>query len=250
MNLSVPPVTREHGSWAILFVPMILGIIAAPVIDISALMIAIAVSFFFMAYIPIELLMRGDRTVNNYFWTLVFGVGGSSSALYLMLGYRRYWLPAFAAAAALLYVLKVFLEKKRGKNLWSDNTGILMLTLSAPAARYATAGVMDNTAIGLYIISAAYFVTGGIYVHLLIKGIKDSRAKHNGARVLLLCALAVLSMLVWIYGWSMLLVFTPIFVFVFTELFSAKERRPDFKKTGLQLLLHSFWFMAAVYIFL
>lgn len=155
----------------------------------------------------------------------------------------------FAFCAVVFYTIKILLEARLGKNLWSDASGIAMLTLSAPAARYAITGQFDAALADIYLISAVHFIFGGIFVHLLIIGIKDKARRERGTKVFIAAAMILLTGMVSFYGWIMLAVFLPLYVYIFSGLLKS-EARPNFKKTGLQLLAHSFWFLIIIAIYI
>ena len=58
MKFPAPVITREHGSWAVLFVPMIIGISAAGTVTVNNLFLALSALGIFMSYVPVHTILR------------------------------------------------------------------------------------------------------------------------------------------------------------------------------------------------
>ncbi|OQY32278.1 MAG: hypothetical protein B6243_07590 [Anaerolineaceae bacterium 4572_5.2] len=76
MNIS-PPISKEHGSWAMLIIPLLLGTIIAPTWHWRTLLLLAAAVGFFLTRYPLSILVRRrkrdqDKRVYYLRWTVIY----------------------------------------------------------------------------------------------------------------------------------------------------------------------------------
>jgi hypothetical protein len=256
MEIPEPVIPKEHGAWAVLFVPLVTGAAIAGGLSENVLLLGLSVLSVFLWTVPAQTLLRhvtfGPRQEAKLrgalFWGgvyLLFAI-----AFLIPLFARGYWLLApigFAGAGALF---AGFIRQGRSpRTIAADIVSILGLTLSGLAACYVSSGTLSLLGITVWILSAVFFISSVFYVHMKIGSISSkNRRMHPGllrmvnimyqAGVLLaLTLLAIAGMTRWIT----VVAFIPMAAHV---LYGTVRPSIDveFKKLGLLLLAHSILF--------
>ena len=183
MSIPKPIIPNEHGAWAVLFVPMIVASTVAGAWTFELICLAFSALGVFMSYVPLQFLMKSwmgdvqnaEKLKQSHFWSAVYlGFGIAWAVPILMKGFVL--LPAFGILGAIFFLLSFALSRRFKKNILSDSVSVLGLTLSAPGAYYVATGVLDQTALLLWLWSVLFFECGVFYVHMKIKalGIKKT----------------------------------------------------------------------------
>lgn len=176
MKIPRPLVTREHGSWAVLLVPMVVAAGSVGAVSVNAAILVVAALGAFMSYVPLQgilrALMGGPRGWHALrpmlFWGWVYcSIALVSGAFLLLQGYSRLLL--IGAAGALLFAGNFFLARRFGKTASSDFVATAGLTLGAPAMYYVLTGSLDQVAFVLYLLNLLFFGCGVFYVHMKIR---------------------------------------------------------------------------------
>ncbi len=176
MNFPKPIITREHGSWAVLFVPMLIGVVYAGSFSLNILMLACSALGIFLSYVPIHSLLRecngipqGKEKIRaSIVWAVVYVFIGTSFIIPLFLqGY--FHLITFAVLGASTFFGNYFLTIKIQKSIVSDLIAVAGLTLSAPSAYYIATGLFDTNAAVLWVLNFLFFGCSIFYVHMKIK---------------------------------------------------------------------------------
>lgn len=171
LRLGSPPVPNDHGGYAMLLVPMLLGFILGTVHGITPntnppvafTLFAVSLISLFFASEPVSVAFRPRAGTaarrRALLWLGIYLlVAGLAGALLLFVWklWELGWFLAPVAALMLLFLIAVKLRKQR--SLGVRLPGIAGLTLSAPAAYYVATGSLGTTAWGLWAASAVYFV--------------------------------------------------------------------------------------------
>ncbi len=176
MNFPKPIITREHGSWAVLFVPMLIGVVYAGSFSVNILLLVFSALGIFLSYVPIHTLLRefngtpqGKEKIRaSIIWGMVYVSIGTAFIIPLFLqGY--YHLITFAVLGAISFFGNYFLTVKIQKSIISDLTAVAGLTLSAPSAYYISTGLFDVNAAVLWLLNFLFFGCSVFYVHMKIK---------------------------------------------------------------------------------
>ena len=173
-RLSVP-LPKEHGSWAMFAVPLIIGLaVAAQWQWRSILLIAAALGLFLVRF-PIDTLIKtrkrptADRA-RLIRWAIAYGSIAAICGGWLILIDRLYALIGMGLIGAALLIYHWWLvERRKEMSARGELAGIFGLALGAPLAYYVATGVIDGTAVGLWIVNALYFGGTVFYIKLKVR---------------------------------------------------------------------------------
>ena len=254
-----PMMTKEHGSWAVLLIPMALAIGRTGVWNSDSLVFIAAAFFAFLGYLPVQTLLR-DRfgipqgptkmTAAKLWASLFVAASGSLTALLVLKGYVM--LVAFGAFAILYFLGNFFLMLRFQKSVASDLVGMAGLTLGAPALWYVQAGTIGAEALSLYVLSFLFFGCSVVYVHLKIRVVEmrrddlSAREKLSAARLNIVYHLAVIAIVVALAVWQWtpamtVIAFVPMTIHALYGTYKLSHR-VRFKRLGFLLLAHSVLF--------
>jgi len=259
MKIPPPIVTREHGAWAVLLVPLLTGFALSEQIRMNHLYLFISALFFFLSYAPAQTVLRHrsrQRSEDNVphaatLWGGVFVTLGFAFAAPLVL--RGYFLLVpMGAVTIALFAANHLLFQRYGKTLAGDLLGMLALTVGAPAALYVGSASLDERHVILWFLNFFFFASGAFYVHMKIgaAGVKQSSLApaekvrlgyHNLLYHVIMFGVLGLSIMVTSTSAILLLAFVPITVHALYGTISLSPR-VNFKRLGLILLGHSILF--------
>ena len=224
---SPPPVPAEHGAWAMLLLPLVLGIELAGPRPSAAWLVPPAAILAFLAHNAVapaaQRLLTGKTAPREWFrrraiWgslyfalsVVTFGAvvalvpGPSRSPLLLAA------LPAASGAA----VYSVFAIAGARKRIGAELTGMASLALSAPITALASGGPVGARAAGATVVAFAYSVSALAFVRAYAHRNGSARvaaARCIAAHLLLAGGLVALVGCGWLSpGW--LLAFVPVVV--------------------------------------
>ena len=169
------PLPKEHGSWAMLSVPLLVGlIVAAQWQRRSVLLFAAALGFFLLRF-PVDLLIKTRRRPTSdrvwlIRWTIVYAVVTVICGAWLLIVDRLYGLLLLGALGSALLAYHWWLvEKRREMSVAGELAGIGALALGAPLAYYTATGLLDDTAALLWLVNALYFGGTVFYIKLKVR---------------------------------------------------------------------------------
>lgn len=184
-NFSIPPplITREHGSWAILIVPMLVSAAVVGTWTVDFLMLATVVLLSFFSYVPAQTVLRDlsgmpqrpEKLRQARFWGTAYGLSALCIVLQLLLK-GHLLLLVFGIAGICTFVANFYLTKAFGKIIATDLVAVAGLTLGGPGAYYVLTGAVDRTATSLYLLNVLFFGCSVFYVHMKIRA---SAAKNS-----------------------------------------------------------------------
>lgn len=198
---------REHGAWAMLYVPFAVGALVAWSAPLRLLLLALSVTFVFIARESLLIWWRarsrGQQNDEALRFMLSYltlaGVFGAP----LLLVYHLYWFIAMGLAASVLLAINARQAVRReDRTIGGEMMAIAGLTLTAPAAFYAARGAFDVDALWLWVLCAVYFASSVFYVKLRVSTISprmDEARRQSWKRcafyhAFLLAALLVLAL--------------------------------------------------------
>ena len=184
-NFSIPPplITREHGSWAVLIVPMLVSAAVVGKCTIDFLLLAMAAFLLFLAYVPAQVVLREfsgmpqrpEKLRQARFWGTGYGLATLCIAVPLLLkGHPLLF--AFGIVGIFTFVSNFYLTKAFGKTIATDLIAVAGLALSGPGTYYVLTGDIDRTAASLYLLNFLFFGCSVFYVHMEIRA---SAAKNS-----------------------------------------------------------------------
>lgn len=165
-------ITREHGSWAILGVPLALGAFLGGEWSAELLLFVLSAVALFLATVPLRLLLghtgasRPGQRRRARGWAAFYLALGIASALPLVLGNRPLLvLPGIAGAG--FFGLRQLLARGHGTSLAGGLVAAAGLTLTAPASFYVATGETGPDAWRLWALCFGFFA--GTLVHVQMK---------------------------------------------------------------------------------
>jgi len=170
-----PLLPREHGGWAMLIVPLIVGAIVGGHLSWAVPLTFASAFFAYLARQPLVLVARArgrrDRLPGSvWFWFAVYaGLAGATGVWPVLLG--GYWLlvPA-AVVVALLMTTDVYLAARRAEmSVAGELFGIAGLSLGGPVMYYVAGGLDVRFMLGLWLLSVLYFGGSVFYIKLKVR---------------------------------------------------------------------------------
>lgn len=169
-------ITKEHGSWAVLIVPMLVSASIAGKWSTDFILVALAALGSFLNYVPAQILLRHysgvpqgvEKLRRAKFWgtAYLFATGGFVVPL-LLKGYLL--LLAVGLTGVMFFFCNFYVVKYYSKMIVSDLIAVAGLTLSGPSVYYVLTGTLNGTAISLYVLNFLFFGCSVFYVHLKIR---------------------------------------------------------------------------------
>ncbi|MCS6816627.1 MAG: YwiC-like family protein [Blastocatellia bacterium] len=165
---------KEHGAWAMLYVPLAIGTLAAEGERRPVLWLGLAVTFLFIARESVlawwRARRRGQRAESARTLTLIYLGLALVFGAPLLLEYRLFGLiPLAIGAMGLLFVNAEQAVRLEDRTILGELLAILGLTMTAPAAHYAIRREWEPMAVGLWGVSALYFASSVFYVKLRVQ---------------------------------------------------------------------------------
>jgi len=258
-RIPVPPITREHGSWAVLFVPMVVAASVVGRVTFDFILLALSALAIFMSYVPVHVLLRyyagtptdDAKLAQAKFWGVAYLFIGVVFVLPLLAkGY--YLLFAIGALGALFFFANFFLTRIFSKTIASDCVAVAGLTLGAPGSYYVLTGSIDRTAVLLFILNFLFFGSSVFYVHMKIRASASKRPEmtlsdkfslgklnllYHGAVITVVSAMAALH-------WTSLVVIVAFVPMLIHGVYGTLKLsgKVHFRKLGVLLLAQSILF--------
>jgi hypothetical protein len=169
LRLGAPPIPNDHGAYAMLLVPMLLGFILAALRGPAAtnppvvmLLFAVAALALFLASEPLNTLARPRANAaargRALRWLGIYLGVAALAGVPLLVVWRLGGLLWFLLApGALILLFLVAVQGRKQRTLGVRLPAIIGLTLSGPAAYYIVNGSLDAAAWGLWAACAVYF---------------------------------------------------------------------------------------------
>jgi hypothetical protein len=169
------PLPKEHGSWAMLGVPLIIGFAVAGLWQWRSVWLICAALGLFMLRFPIDTVIKTRKRPNAdrvwlIGWAVLYGSIAAICGGRLVLLDRLYALIGFGVIGAGLLVYHWWLvDRRQEMSVTGELAGILGLAMGAPLAYYTARGQLDGTALALWIVNALYFGGTVFYIKLKVR---------------------------------------------------------------------------------
>ncbi|MDW8240918.1 MAG: YwiC-like family protein [Acidobacteriota bacterium] len=175
---------KEHGAWAMLYVPFLIGILVAGRVSLPVLLLLLAVSCLFIARESLlpwwRARRRGQRADAARRMMLIYltlaALFGAPLLFYFHL-WKLVWL-----GVPVLILLAVNAEqatRREDRTILGEILAIIGLTTTAPAAHYVAGGAWQPTALWLWALNAFYFTSSVFYVRWRVL---SAHARHAEER--------------------------------------------------------------------
>jgi hypothetical protein len=175
MRYLKPPLPKEHGSWAMFAVPLLLGLVIAPTWSWRALVLVVAALGFFLIRHPLVLLVKTRKRPDAdspylWRWTFIYGSITILSGVWLVFVHHLWWLVLMGLWGSLLLLFHLWLVSRRQEmSVSGELAGIFGLALGAPMGYYAASGQLDGTAAALWVVNVLYFGGTVFYIKLKVR---------------------------------------------------------------------------------
>jgi YwiC-like protein len=182
MKITIP---REHGTWAMLYAPIIIAFASAPYINIDVLALLIAITSLFFLREPLEKLirLRQEAWLSDSSIILLCVIAASSGVFLLVRGF--WFLFLFLMLFISLLAIHLLLQSvKKSRKILSELLAIAGLTCSGLATRAVLIGQVDKEGYLLWLLCFLFFSSSVFYLKMRI-----SNQMHNkdSMRFTILC---------------------------------------------------------------
>ena len=248
---------KEHGAWAMLYVPLVAGASVAGGFSWRVVLIALAMTFIFIARESLlawwRTRRRGSDGRESLRVMLVYlGLAGASSAPLILISHLFWLTPLGLAAIALLGVNAEQGARREDRTVTGEMIAILGLTLTAPTVYYVARGQWDEVALWLWALCALYFASSVFYVKLRVHWLNRRKEQaRRQARVrcalyhtFLLAALLVLAVTGSLNLFA-LIAFTPVLARSFSQLIKPTTQL-NLRRIGVLEIVYSVVFLVFI----
>jgi len=259
MKFPRPIITKEHGSWAVLLIPMAVAAGTVGAFNVNALILVFASLGVFMSYVPVHSILREvlkrsphwEQIRPAVIWgSLYSGIGALAAAPLFLQGY--WFLLALGAVGSGFFFVNFVLTRQLQKSILTDLIGVAGLTLGAPAMYYVLTRWLDETAFVLYLLSFLFFGSSVCYVHMKIEITKTKKSdwtfseKLTAGRLNLAYHIIVIAIVVALSFYRLtpamaVLAFTPMTIHAIWGTYRLSSR-VSFSRLGFALLAQSIVF--------
>jgi hypothetical protein len=163
---------REHGSWAFVLEPVLLGLLAVP--SAAGWLVAAAVVAGFLAWQPLLEVGRRDQPQARWIASLLIAAAAVAAAAAARLAGPQ-WLVAGAAAAPLFLLWASYSLRRRGREWLAELAGPLSLAGAATAIALA-GGAESARAWALWAALATRIVPSILYIRARLRGQRSQQA--------------------------------------------------------------------------
>ncbi len=268
---------REHGAWAMLLMPYLVGTLVAGWGGWSSLLLVVAILALFAGSRPLEVALQhagrphvslqGETigvtaAVRDYgaenreirrraIVHLAVDLGlGAAAGLLLLIAFRRWDLMAIGLVAGAALALQLPLKRLRWDRGWPARLlSIAALSATGPAAYYASSGALGHQAVAVWWLSFLYSGASVFYVRLVYQpparlksGIAQEQRSQAGRQLLIYLSSAVLSVVpLAAVGWMPLLALVALLPTFAKGIWAwaNPDYRPTLKQVGMAEIGHS-----------
>ncbi len=245
---------KEHGAWAMLFVPFAVGVIVAGSFPARAWLITLAVTAVFISRPSLHAWWRArrqGRTDKDSFRALIvcFGFAAACGLPLLVIDKLLGLIPLGAASVLLLAINAEQATRREDRAVANEILAIAGLTLTAPIAYYVVRKAWDPKAVCLWAMCALYFASSVFYVRLRVYSV-NARKENERRKLWRGCALYHSTLLVSLVALALtgnlrvfaLIAFAPALARSFRHLF-APVGKLNLKKIGALEIVYSMVFL-------
>jgi hypothetical protein len=239
-----------------LLVPLVIGLGVAGRLDARGILFAGAALALFLARYPITQMIKRPRLRGEpawWGWTVVYWLLAAGFTLPLLVRHNRWGLVLIGGLAGLLMIgYLVGVARRVEMTVAWEWLGIAGLTLTAPGAYYTATGLLDATAVLLWLINLLYFGGTVFYIRLKVReqprrpAPASLRKRLLAGRATLVYHFFALALVLWLasFGWVPALAplaFAPCLAKALRGVV-AWSGRPNMVRLGVTEIVHSLAF--------
>ncbi|WP_027414805.1 YwiC-like family protein [Aneurinibacillus terranovensis] len=171
-----PIIPKQHGAWAMLTVPFLVGMAAGGAKWIH-IPLFLGCFFLYLASYPLLLAVKNRRRAAEYIkWIFIYGILGA--AFLILPVYDSPNLMWFGIIVLPLFFVNFYYAKQKNERAFlNDFCAVAELSLGGPASYYAATGTIDKTAILVWILCVLFFTGSVFYVKTLLREKKNATFK-------------------------------------------------------------------------
>lgn len=176
---------REHGAWAMLLMPFLLGSFAAGWGGWGSFFLLTAILLLFSSSRPLEVALQywshskasneragrdelQERGRSALIHLATYLTLGGASGLLLLLLFQRWDLLGLGIVAGAALALQLPLKRRRLDRSWTARLlSIAALSATGPAAYYVASGLLDRHAVAIWLLAFLYSGASVFYVRLV-----------------------------------------------------------------------------------
>jgi hypothetical protein len=171
---------KEHGAWAMLYVPFAVGALVAWTEPLRLLLLFLSITFMFIARESLLAWWRSRNRGREDFearrFMIAYLLMAALFGVPMLALYRLYWLVPIAIATLILLVVNAQRAIRReDRALGGEMMAIAGLTVTAPAAYYVASGAFGGDALWMWALCALYFSSSVFYVKLRVHTINPRK---------------------------------------------------------------------------
>lgn len=173
-SLMKPVFIKEHGTWAMVYVPLISGFATSRIFDFSGFLFLLAVSFAYFSYRPAEIILQEkirqrnnrDKIYHAGVWGVIYISLAAGLGIPVLIIKARTMILAAASIALIFFLAAEIISIKFKSAYLRDLLSISGLTLLAPIAYYFSTGVTDRVAVEVWAYNLFFFLSSAVYIHM------------------------------------------------------------------------------------
>jgi hypothetical protein len=236
-----PLLPKQHGAWAMLLVPFILGITESS-FEFPHIPLLIGWLFLYLSTYPMLMLVKGKKKNEYIKWSSIYlGISLIMLITVLLFDWRMFY---FGVAMIPFFLVNIyFAKKKKERAFTNDVIAIIVFCIGGLASYYLGAGGLDKAAWAIAVYSFLFFLGSTFFVKTMIREKKNKtfRLYSWGYHVLLLIMVPIFSP-----TYLMIIPFIPSVV----RAFALYGRKLSIMQLGISEIINSVFFLVSMIILL
>lgn len=172
MKLLMP---KQHGAWAMLLVPFLLGMIAGG-IDVYHLPLFLGWFLLYLATNPFILLVKKKKISYHFRWFILYII--PALLLLLVVVFKHFSLFYIGISLIPFFLINIYYAKQKNERaFWNDISAIIVFCIGGIASYFVGSGTVDGTAWLVFLLSFLFFVGSTFYVKTMIREKKNRTFK-------------------------------------------------------------------------
>ena len=167
-----PLLPKQHGAWAMLVLPFILGIKAGQFVWLH-IPLFVGWLFLYLATYPVLMLIKKKRPKLHRKWFLIYFIPALITLTIPVL--YDYKLIYFGLAMAPFFLINAYFAKQNNERaLLNDFSAITVFGFAGVASYYVGTGFVDALALRVWLLSGLFFLGSTFYIKTMIREKRSS----------------------------------------------------------------------------
>lgn len=162
-----PLMPKQHGAWAMLIVPFMLGV-AAGTPSVWHVPLFIGWLLLYLSSYPLLMVMKNKRKAFHMKWFI--GYFGSALLILAIPIYLHPYIILIGLGAIPFFAVNIFFARQNNeRSLWNDLSAISILSFGSIASYYVGTHTLDFAALEAWVFSMLFFIGSTFFVKTLIR---------------------------------------------------------------------------------